>query len=70
MKVYFEQVENDRVTYEGYEYYDYPRESDTLMYVIREKVKAICENHLETDAIILNIYDTVKGNVLVQYRSL
>lgn len=66
MKVYFEQINGE---HRSSKIFDYPRESNTLDYLIRQEVRNICGEGFGEDAVIEEMRDTVKGDLLVQFRT-
>lgn len=66
MKVYYEQINGD---HRSSKIYGVPRESNTLDYYIRRDIRDICGEVFEEDAVIEEMKDTVKGDLLVKFRT-
>lgn len=66
MKVYYEQTNGD---HRSSKIYGYPKESETLDYFIRKDIRDICGEAFEEDAVIVSKEETVKGDLLVRFKT-
>lgn len=66
MKVYYEQINGD---HRSSKIYGYSKESETLDYCIRQDIRNICGEMFDEDAVIVSREDTVKGDLLIRFKT-